>query len=93
MSYEVEDEEAEGVWGYLVPLDAQSGDVLVLRKRSSCPKPPIKVGATHPVKPETYERQEQEYAQKKTECTPSGGYLIGRHPECGELMSMIHGCD
>ncbi|KAL4891377.1 cytochrome P450 [Aspergillus ambiguus] len=33
---EVEDEVAEGVWGYLIPLDDNFRDILVLRKRDSC---------------------------------------------------------
>lgn len=36
-SYAVDDEEGEKVWGYLVPLDSDSGDVMVLRRREACP--------------------------------------------------------
>ncbi|KAF2084258.1 lanosterol 14-alpha-demethylase [Saccharata proteae CBS 121410] len=38
-SYEVENEDAQGVWGYLIPLDTAFGDVLVLRRRAACPVP------------------------------------------------------
>lgn len=85
--YAVDDEEAEGVWGYLVPLDSRSGDVLVLRRRSACPVPPTKVGKTtgrEKVTPKQYKQQEEGYEQEKVEDgVTSGGYLIGRHPECG----------
>lgn len=53
---EVEDEAAEGVWGYLFRLDSKVHDVLVLRRRENC----------------------------GDEQGPPGGYLIGRHPECGK---------
>ncbi|CAI7599135.1 unnamed protein product [Penicillium pancosmium] len=33
---EVDDESAEGVWGYLLPLDDNVSDPFVLRKRDSC---------------------------------------------------------
>lgn len=86
--YAVEDEEAEGVWGYLVPLDTRSGDVLVLRRRSACPVPSSKVGTTsgkERVAKNKYKKQEEGYEQEKIEHgVTAGGYLIGRHPECGE---------
>ncbi|PSN65618.1 serine/threonine protein kinase chk2 [Corynespora cassiicola Philippines] len=85
-AYAVEDEEAEGVWGYLVPLDHKASDVLVLRRRTACPIPSSKVGKTsgkEKVPPDTYERQEEAYETEKEENgTTAGGYLIGRHPEC-----------
>ena len=91
-SHDVEDEEAEGVWGYLVPLDRRFGDTLVLRKRSACPAPMPKstfgkgsIGRDIPLKPhESYTSEEEAYEEnKRTMGFPSGGYLIGRHPECG----------
>jgi serine/threonine-protein kinase CHEK2 len=88
-SYAVEDEEGEGVWGYLVPLDHNSGDTLVLRRRAACPIPAAQVGQTsgkEHVSRETYERQEENYEKEKQENgVTAGGYLIGRHPECGKL--------
>ena len=33
---DVEDEAAEGVWGYLIPLDDTVGQSLVLKKRNNC---------------------------------------------------------
>lgn len=94
LSSEVEDEEAEGVWGYLVPIDTVFGDTLVMRKRTTCPAPyPDKnfgkgskkrgqgAGGTD------YGKQELDYeSNKRTLGFPSGGYLIGRHPECGEFV-------
>ena len=89
LSYEVQDEEGEGVWGYLVPLDSKSGDTLVLRKRSACPAPLGKNGkitGRERVDRRTYERQEEEYENRKVESVTAGGYLIGRHPECGTFF-------
>src|ERR1700761_5942113 len=40
-AYEVEDEEAEGVWGYLIPTDTRGGEPLVMRQRSACPIPSL----------------------------------------------------
>jgi serine/threonine-protein kinase CHEK2 len=88
--YEVEDEEAEGVWGYLIAQDAEASENMVLRKRSACPLPKSKMGrnvGNGRVAKQTYEKAEEEFEEKKTLETPSGGYLIGRHPECGKLKN------
>lgn len=91
ISYEVEDEEAEGVWGYLIPVDGNLDDskALVLRRRAACPVPQAKVGKTtgkNRVAKDEYKDQENEYEEDKAEKgVPAGGYLIGRHPECGRL--------
>lgn len=77
LSEYVKDEEKEGVWGYLLPLNAEYKQPLIMRKRSACPKPPAldKLG----------EASEQGNAKdEKPEAHSSGGYLIGRHPECGK---------
>jgi serine/threonine-protein kinase Chk2 len=91
ISYEVEDEEAEGVWGYLVPIDGRS-DALVLRKRAACPISAKGLGKPHgqkKVPKETYLEDENEYEGKKAEAgVPSGGYLIGRHPECDRIINV-----
>lgn len=98
LPYEVEDEEAEGVWGYLVPIDSVFGETLVLRKRVSCPAPfPDEhfgkgtkkrgkgAGGTN------YAKEEVDYeANKRALGFPSGGYLIGRHPECGKIMLPVN---
>lgn len=87
LSYEVENEEEEGVWGYLVPLDHNSGDTLVLRRRAACPVPGTRVGRSDgksKVEKEEYKKQEELYEKEKSVAgIPAGGYLIGRHPECG----------
>ena len=97
LSYEVDDEEAEGVWGYLVPLDHVFGDTLVLRARSACPAPyPSnsfgKGGGDDRAKgqqgkaPRNYVHEEKDYEKTKRSLGfPAGGYLIGRHPECGRF--------
>ena len=98
-SHEVSDEEAEGVWGYLVPLDAVSGDTLVCRSRSACPAPypsgDFGKGTTRRAKGKTgvtsYGKEEIAYEkEKQISGFPSGGYLIGRHPECGMLVVVHH---
>lgn len=69
---EVEDEAAEGVWGYLLPLDEHGKGPLVLRKRNQCGddgnSPNVKSG--------------------KNAQSP-GGFLVGRHPECGKCKWLI----
>lgn len=89
-SYEVKDEEGEGVWGYLVPLTGgpDSQKTMVLRRRTACPKPtqrPPSQNGRQVVKKDEYKEQEQKYEETKIgPGMPAGGYLIGRHPECGK---------
>lgn len=88
LSKDVEDEEKEGVWGYLLPLNTKyGGKCVVLRKRAACPLPdtvadvvPKKKGKKAP------KEEEQDFDNAKVKGVPSGGYLIGRHPECGKLL-------
>lgn len=88
-AYAVDDEEAEEVWGYLVPFDDHAGKVTVLRRRDACPVPTTRVGRTNgrdPVAQGEYKRQEEDYEQEKADYgINAGGYLIGRHRECGRL--------
>lgn len=100
-SYEVEDEEAEGVWGYLVPVDSVGDDALVLRARAACPAPYPEGGfgkgtkerakggcARKPVR--SYNQEEWDYERNKRAFGfPAGGYLIGRHPECGMSSTLF----
>ena len=93
---EEEDEIQEGVWGYLDPLDPKYGDKpLVLKKRSACPKPDNmdladeKKALDRKDKATTL-RDEEAYERSKVKGVPSGGYLIGRHPECGKLLMKHH---
>jgi serine/threonine-protein kinase Chk2 len=85
-AYEVEDEEAEGVWGYLVPSDMNAGgEPLVLKQRSACPMPDKRNNGDFKkrVSRNRYQQEEKEYEKTKIKGKASGGYLIGRHPECG----------
>lgn len=81
------------MWGYLVPLDGQSGDVLVLRRREACPVPESIVGpksGTEKVSKHEYKDQEEHYEKEKAQKgVTAGGYLIGRHRECGELALIL----
>ena len=86
---EEEDEIQEGVWGYLVPLDPKYGDKpIVMKRRNACPNTGAAELAGHKKdldrkdKPATV-RDEEAYERSKIGSVPSGGYLIGRHPECG----------
>lgn len=92
ISHEVDDEEAEGVWGYLVPLDNVFGETIVCRARAACPAPypnsDFGKGTTKRGKGQigelSYGDEEMSYEKdKRVLGFPSGGYLIGRHPECG----------
>lgn len=69
-------------------MEGQAEDVLVLRKREACPVPTSLVGRTdgkERVSKDEYKGQEENYENEKQERgVPSGGYLIGRHRECGK---------
>lgn len=91
ISYEVEDEEAEGVWGYLVPTSNSNLDQpLVLRRRAACPIPVENLGSAsgrQTVPKKHWERKERDYERdKRIDGIPAGGYLIGRHPECDRII-------
>lgn len=102
LSLDVDDEEAEAVWGYLVPIDSVFGNTLVLRKRTACPAPypanSFGQGSESRAKGcsnRNYNEEEKKYEDGKIEMGfPAGGYLIGRHPECGkesdEPMAIQH---
>lgn len=77
----MEDEAAEGVWGYLIPLDDKVGKTLVLRKRDSCQGP--KNGAPKTRSGKGAQKQSKNSESRCEQNYPPGGYLIGRHPECG----------
>lgn len=85
--YEVEDEEGEGVWGYLLPLGEEAGEPLVLRRRAACPVPKAnilsKTDGEEQVGKDKYTREEEKYEETKKDGLAASGYLIGRHPECG----------
>lgn len=88
LSDEVEDEVKEGVWGYLFPLDPKHGGrCVVLRRRAACPLPDTVSQAVGSKRGKRGHRQlikeEHKLDETKIKGLPSGGYLIGRHPECG----------
>ncbi|RYC61525.1 hypothetical protein CHU98_g4692 [Xylaria longipes] len=89
LSDEVEDEVKEGVWGYLFPLDTRyGGRCVVLKKRSICPRSKDVDGAVDPKEHGKCALEKEEvYEKTKTkEGVSSGGYLIGRHPECDVVI-------
>ena len=88
----MDDEEGEGVWGYLVPVDPIFGERLVLRARAMCPAPypnsNFGKGSKNRGKAQketvNYVDEEKQYEnEKRLTGFPGGGYLIGRHLECG----------
>ncbi|KAI8632593.1 SMAD/FHA protein kinase [Xylariaceae sp. FL1651] len=88
LSDEVEDEVKEGVWGYLFPLDTRHGGrCVVLKKRTTCPgSNDIGSALDSKQKDGCALEQEETYEKSKTKGVPSGGYLIGRHPECDVII-------
>lgn len=88
LSDEVHDELEEGVWGYLFPLYQTAPETLVLKKRNACPLPGAnRLGKDEPHQSngKNFEAEEEAYEDTKKEGIASGGYLIGRHAECGML--------
>ena len=90
---DLDEEDAEGTWGFLFPVNPEHGRRLALRKRSSCPipRPPlqtsrpgveIKAKKTLAKDEETYEKQEAEHG------SPASGYLIGRNQECDLIVDI-----
>ncbi|KAJ5766381.1 uncharacterized protein N7511_003997 [Penicillium nucicola] len=71
---EVEDEDAEGVWGYLLPLDEHGKGPLVLKRRTQCGEDASPAKA----KP----------GKKNELCKSPGGFLVGRHPECDRVLDI-----
>ncbi|PHH74068.1 hypothetical protein CDD80_3331 [Ophiocordyceps camponoti-rufipedis] len=91
---EVEDEVKEGVWGYLLPLDAKYGDKpVVLKQRNACPLADALAAAAAetPAKEKDGKpaaiREAEAYNSTKIKGVASGGYLIGRHPECDIVVA------
>ena len=70
---EVADESTEGVWGYLVPLDDSVSGTVVLKHRDGC------AGRDEPANDKSKKSDSRKQGNKRV----PGGYLIGRHPECG----------
>jgi serine/threonine-protein kinase Chk2 len=94
LSSYVQDEEKEGVWGYLLPLSSEYNQTLIMRKRSACSKSSgadsfsegaaTKNGKSFEKAEDVDEEREEEKKDGR-----SGGYLVGRHPECGKLAEEV----
>ncbi|QSZ28690.1 hypothetical protein DSL72_003190 [Monilinia vaccinii-corymbosi] len=82
LSDEVEDEEEEGVWGYLMPVNHEYGRLLVLKRRNACPLSDKPGDLGNPRKSKDLNKEEDAYEATKFKGIASEGYLIGRHPEC-----------
>jgi serine/threonine-protein kinase Chk2 len=95
LSEDVKDEAEEGVWGYLLPLDQKYGKSLVMKKRNACPLPDGMENfgkdsgnrLSTNGKGKDFAKEEEAYEQTKFKGIASGGYLIGRHPECGKSLA------
>jgi serine/threonine-protein kinase Chk2 len=75
------DELREGVWGYLLPLDNRFVQApVVLKKKGTCPPPPASLA----VGSRSGGRRGQRASDKEPKDDSPGGYVIGRHPECGK---------
>lgn len=85
-SKEVKDEVKEGVWGYLFPLNKACGDKCLVLRSSGAHLTNDTAEITVPENKgeQVLKKQETQLPQTKVTGTPSGSYLIGRHPECGE---------
>jgi serine/threonine-protein kinase Chk2 len=85
----VEDEIKEGVWGYLIPLDGEYKQPLILKTRNPCPKPCGLNSKTDKAlsskKKKPLKEAEESFEREKEDDAPGGGYFVGRHPECGKL--------
>lgn len=83
---EIEDEVAEGVWGYLIPLDDNFYGPLVLKKRDGNFSPAIgtKRNGSH-----AKGKKGGKSAKGSSQEANAGGYLIGRHHECGKSRPSI----
>ncbi|KAJ5232399.1 hypothetical protein N7468_005355 [Penicillium chermesinum] len=68
------DEDAEGVWGYLISLDDKVSGAFVLKKRNDCESQ------------DASKERDGKRSRKSTNGRAPGGYLIGRHPECDLII-------
>lgn len=85
----------ESTWGYLFPMDERFGKKLTMKKRPACPAPvpPLEVGRTSKKTKAratgSLVKDEEKYEKTKREVGhPSGGYLVGRHPECDLIVDI-----
>ncbi|WEW60108.1 serine/threonine protein kinase [Emydomyces testavorans] len=83
----IEDEAAEGVWGYLIPLDNKFGDTLVLKKRDNCFPSSLRGAPNNRNCSSRSKRGKKKEKPSPREMNPSG-YLIGRHSECDLILDI-----
>ncbi|RMD43908.1 hypothetical protein DV735_g1177, partial [Chaetothyriales sp. CBS 134920] len=88
------DDDDDATWGYLFSMDSNHKHKLALKHRSSCPSSskPLEV-SRHSVKSKRHKKKDElvnaELAYEKDRLAAgshSGGYLIGRHPECDVIV-------
>ncbi len=83
------DELKDGVWGYLLPLDTRFVRApVVLKKNRTCPPP---ASSPEPATTAKNGAKGNRRASGKAEGQRdtslfAGGYVIGRHPECGRFF-------
>lgn len=80
---DVGDEAAEGVWGYLIPMNDKAGKILVLRKRDGCADR-VNVSSKATIGKGAQQKGKNSKDNDKHAQTSPNGYLVGRHPECGK---------
>ncbi|OKL60984.1 hypothetical protein UA08_03927 [Talaromyces atroroseus] len=91
---DVEDEAAEGVWGYLIPLDDKAGHALVLKKRNtceddSCGQAEREEKTSSPSRSSKKQLKSSRNPDPVKSPNPSPkGYIIGRHPECDLVLNI-----
>ncbi|KAK5076929.1 serine/threonine protein kinase [Lithohypha guttulata] len=92
---ELEDDD-EGTWGFLIPVNPNIGHKLTMKRRAFCPAPmkPLEIGRPTTKnrkvsEPDELLKDEEAYEkQKETQGFPAGGYLLGRHPECDMRLDL-----
>ncbi|KAK2738797.1 hypothetical protein FQN55_000435 [Onygenales sp. PD_40] len=90
---DVDDEAAEGVWGYLIPLDDKFGDPLVLKKRDTLCSPLFgtttrRNGNPKPKRGRGHGGTSKARLEVSSSQDYTGGYLIGRHAECDFVLDI-----
>lgn len=92
-----DEEPDENTWGYLYPLEERFGKKLKLRNRPSCPSTAAPLEISKPQKKPhgkgkgkgSLAKDEEQYEKTKRKVGyPSGGYLVGRHPECDLVVDI-----
>ncbi|KAI9053466.1 hypothetical protein LZ554_002424 [Drepanopeziza brunnea f. sp. 'monogermtubi'] len=74
--------EDDDLWGWLFPMDPKFGQKIALRKRNACPLP----GKDDFQRGPDPKREEEMYEETKVKGMASGGFIIGRHPECDLIL-------